>query len=102
MEPVWAVRDDGRSGGDAELKSLKHVAAVRVRLRNSIMKLIHPTAMVVTPTAMQSADVVEIVPATIQTTASADNAERNEISEDRVAHHSIRLVGIQNSNMRPR
>jgi len=34
--------------------------------------------------------------------ASADNAERNEIGEDLVAHHSIRLVGIQNSNMRPR
>jgi len=35
------------------------------------MKLIHPTAIVTTPIAMQSADVVEIVPATIQPIARA-------------------------------
>src|SRR6516165_2805899 len=39
-----------------------------VLLRNSTMKLIHPTAIVTMPIAMQRSDAVQIVPATIQTT----------------------------------
>jgi hypothetical protein len=39
--------------------------------RSSSMKLIHPTALVSTPIAMQSMDVVEYVPATIQAKPAA-------------------------------
>src|SRR6516165_10881465 len=39
-----------------------------ILLRNSTMKLIHPTAIVTMPIAMQRSDAVQIVPATIQTT----------------------------------
>jgi hypothetical protein len=38
------------------------------RLRNSTTKLIHPTAIVSKPITMQSLDVAEYVPATIQIT----------------------------------
>jgi hypothetical protein len=39
-----------------------------ILLRNSTMKLIHPTPTVTMPIAMQRSDAVQIVPATIQTT----------------------------------